>query len=261
MITAVNNKSVKRIAALKKNARNRREENSFIAEGLRMFEETPDELIKAIYVTHDFLENSGEKKRLERLGAMEVSEEVFLKLSDTVTPQGVLMEVGFVENNLDEMISGENALILCLQDIQDPGNLGTMVRTAEGAGVSGIILSKGCVDIYSPKVVRSTMGAIYRMPFVCVSDFEETMMLLKKKNVKLYAAALRKDSLYTNQDFSRKCAILIGNEGNGLSEAVIDISDEAVTIPMEGQVESLNAAVSAAILMYEAKRQRDSVIC
>lgn len=259
MITAVNNKGVKRVIALKKSARDRRENGSFIVEGVRMFEETPDELIKSAYVTSDFYNKYANRGRLDKIGALLTSDEVFAKMSDTVTPQGILLEVAFPENSVEKMISKENAFLLCLQDIQDPGNLGTMLRTAEGAGVSGVIMSRGCVDIYSPKVVRSTMGAIYRMPFAYSDDLVALVPSMQKMGIKVYAAALREDSRYTDKSYLGKCAILIGNEGNGLTKEIIDVSDEAVTIPMEGQVESLNAAMSAGIIMYEAKRQRDSI--
>jgi len=129
-------------------------------------------------------------------------------------------------------------------------------RTAEGAGVSGIILSKDCVDIYNPKTIRSTMGAIYRMPFIYVEDLPEACALLKKKEICLYAAHLDGAHFYDEEDYSGGCAFLIGNEGNGLRDEVAACADVRIKIPMHGQVESLNAAVAASILMYEVCRQR-----
>ena len=260
MITALNNKGVKRIIALKKSSKDRKKEGTFIVEGTRMFDETPDELIKSVYVTPDYQEKCGieEKKRLERLNPVTVSGEVFSKMSDTITPQGILVEVTFPKNNVRDIIHNDNAFLLCLQDIQDPGNLGTMLRTAEGAGITGIIMSRGCVDIYSPKVVRSTMGAIFRMPFAYTEDLEDTVECMKQLDISVYAAALHNNSVpYTDRLYDGKCAILIGNEGNGLTREIIGRASKSVVIPMSGQLESLNAAISAGIIMYEARRQRE----
>ena len=150
----------------------------------------------------------------------------------------------------------EPPLLLLLEDIQDPGNLGTMFRSAEAAGVNGIIMSKGTADVFNPKVVRSTMSAIFRMPFVYVPDLTETMRQLRQCRIALYAACLEGSVPYTEADFRLAAGILIGNEGNGLTEAVQELADGRIRIPMAGQIESLNAAISAGILMYEAARQR-----
>ena len=143
-----------------------------------------------------------------------------------------------------------------LDNLQDPGNLGTIFRTAEAAGVTGIVLSRDCVDIYNPKVIRSTMGAVYRMPFVYVEDLLEALNVMKKKGIKTYAAHLKGKNSYDKEDYKEACAFLIGNEGNGLREEVSNMADTWIRIPMEGQAESLNAAVAAAVLMFEAARQR-----
>ena len=140
--------------------------------------------------------------------------------------------------------------------LQDPGNLGTIFRTAEAAGVTGIIMSRDCVDIYNPKTIRSTMGALYRMPFVYVEDLRETIHTLKEKNIKSYAAHLDGKNTYDKEDYRQGTAFLIGNEGNGLREEIAQCADTWIRIPMCGQVESLNAAVAATVLMFEVSRQR-----
>ena len=255
MITSISNQKVKNVIALREHSKIRKKDKAFIAEGLRMFNETPDESIRNLYVTESFYKTSGLKSRIDSLNYELVSDEVFRKLSDTVTPQGVLMVVDTPEYSLGEIIAEDDAFLLVLEDIQDPGNLGTMLRTAEAAGITGIVMSRGTTDILSPKVIRSTMGAIYRMPFV-YADIFEAMESMKKLGISIHAAALGRDTLYTNADYSGKTAIMIGNEGNGLSEKAINSATDIVTIPMSGQVESLNAAISAAVIMYEAKRQR-----
>ena len=146
--------------------------------------------------------------------------------------------------------------VIILESLQDPGNLGTIVRTALGAGATGIIMNQTTVDIYSPKVVRSTMGALFKMPHLVVEDLHATMEELKAKGVSLYAAHLKGEKFYDEFDFNKPCGFLIGNEGNGLTKETADLASDYLKIPMEGGLESLNASVAAAILMYEVHRQR-----
>ena len=154
------------------------------------------------------------------------------------------------------MIYGDNPLIMILENLQDPGNLGTIIRTAEGAGVDGIIMTSGTVDIYNPKVIRSTMGAMYRMKFAYTDDLAGTVKLLKSKGIITYAAHLKGAVDYVKCDYTKGTAFFIGNEGNGLTDEATDLADRKIIIPMKGKLESLNAAVSGALLMYEAARQR-----
>jgi len=131
-----------------------------------------------------------------------------------------------------------------------------MVRTGEGAGITGVIMNKTTVDLFNPKTIRSTMGSIYRVPFIVTADLAETMNDLKQQGVSLYAAHLKGQYAYDEEDYTKASGFLIGNEGNGLSDEIADLADTYIKIPMEGQVESLNAAISASLLMYEANRQR-----
>ena len=147
-------------------------------------------------------------------------------------------------------------LFLILENLQDPGNLGTIMRTAEGAGASGIIMSSDTVDIYNPKTIRSTMGSIYRVPFFYAEDIRETVRQIQQKGIGIYAAHLHGEKYYDEYDYRRPAAFLIGNEGNGLTEETAKLADTCIRIPMAGQLESLNAAVASALLMYEAARQR-----
>ena len=146
--------------------------------------------------------------------------------------------------------------VIVLDNLQDPGNLGTILRTAEGAGVSGVLLSRESVDLYNPKVIRSTMGSIYRMPFFYSQDLREDLKKWKSRGICLYAAHLKGSRPYDEADYRQPAAFLIGNESQGLTEETADLADCRIRIPMEGQVESLNAAVASAVLMYEARRQR-----
>ena len=255
MIVSCDNKQVKRIAKLLKSAKYRREERAFVTEGIRAFSEVPDDLVESVFVSESLSTDSGMKKRLASLNAEVLKDDVFQKVSDTVTAQGVLAVVKMKDHDLDSLIK-EDGLYLVLETIQDPGNLGTIIRTAEGAGVDAVIMSKDTVDIYSPKVVRATMGALYREPFVYVDDMGALVKKLHSKGIKCYAAHLKGERTFWEEDFIKGTAFFIGNEGNGLSNELTGMADKLIKIPMEGQLESLNAGVSASLLGYEAKRQR-----
>ena len=240
---------------LKKSAKARKKEKCFLVEGPRMFFEIPKDRIEECYLTEEF-----EDKYAEELKGWHyelISENVCKHLSDTKTPQGVIAVVRRTEPSIEELLHKEkNPCFFLLENLQDPGNLGTIVRTAEGAGVTGIIMNRETVDIYNPKVIRSTMGAVFRMPFLYVEDLPEKIKELQKKSIKTYAAHLRGENAYDEEDYTTGCAFLIGNEGNGLRDEVADCANCLIRIPMEGEAESLNAAVAAAVLMFEAGRQR-----
>lgn len=257
MITSTSNGKIKTIQNLRKKAKYRKEEKLFIIEGIRLFQETPKELLKEVYVSEN-AENSL-KEQLFDVKYEVVSDNIFASISDTQTPQGILAVVRQPASSLEKILGKENPLLLILEDLQDPGNLGTIMRTAEGAGVTGILMTKGCVDIYNPKVVRSTMGSIYRMPFLYLEtqeEFDEIFRQLKQRNIVTYGAALMESKDYDKYSYQTGSAFVIGNEGNGLSKKALSLCEKYVKIPMCGQLESLNAAVASSILMYEAFRQR-----
>lgn len=256
MITAASNSRIKRLIQLNQKTKLRRLEDVFVVEGMKMFLEAPADRVKEVYVSASFLERCACRERLEKIGYEAVADSLFQKISDTCTPQGILCVVEQFHYNMKEMLQKEKPLLLVLENIQDPGNLGTMLRTAEGAGVDGVIMSRDTVDIYNPKVIRSTMGSIYRMPFLYTDDLADAIETLRQAGVNVCAAHLKGKQLYTEADYCQGSAFLIGNEGNGLREETAQRADTYIKIPMEGSVESLNAAVAGAILMYEASRQR-----
>lgn len=267
MITSMSNPRMKEVQQLLKKAKVRRESGLFAVEGIKMFREAPGDRIEKVYVSSSFLGDASNQKILEEKGLkaddeklQEVDDRVFKSLSDTVTPQGVLCLVKQEECRLEDMLAsgeeGSEPFLMVLEDLQDPGNLGTIVRTGEGAGVSGIILSRNCVDLYNPKVIRSTMGSIYRMKVCCVDSVAGILPKLHECGVKSYAAHLEGENFYDQEDYRQGTAILIGNEGNGLSEETSRAAGCLIKIPMAGQVESLNAAMAAGVLMYEVSRQR-----
>ena len=260
MITSVTNPKVKQVVLYQNKARERRKDSIFLVEGHKMFDEAPLEWIKEVFVSEKAASKleQGSKTtiKLSRTGYELVSDEVMEKMADTQTPQGILTILRCPQYSEDELLRIPNGLFLILEDLQDPGNLGTIMRTSEGAGVDGIFMSKGTVDMFNPKTVRASMGSIYRVPFIQTDDLQEIMQKMKNNGIHTYAAHLAGQEYYTGYSFAGATAFLIGNEGNGLSDHLSKQADSYLKIPMEGKLESLNAAVATALLIYEAKRQR-----
>ena len=225
-----------------------------------MFLEAPEAQIKEVYLSGEAAEKAGEypevREKLKRTGYETVAPGIFGKISDTLTPQGILCVMMRPEYRLEELLAIPRPVFMVLENLQDPGNLGTILRTAEAAGCTGIVMSRDTVDIYNPKVIRSTMGAVYRVPFFYADRLEETVIRLREKGFMIYGAHLHGAVSFECPDYKVPCACMIGNEGNGLTEPLASLAHQRIRIPMEGKAESLNAAVSAALIMYEAYRQR-----
>lgn len=257
MITSSANGKVKQVMNLTKKAKARREAGLFAAEGLRMFKELPRDRIESLFVSESFLKIPENKRLIGSLPCEEVSDDVFKTMSDTTTPQGVLALVKQYSYTVNDILTQKGPhLLMILDTIQDPGNLGTILRAGEGAGITGVIMNDTTADIYNPKVIRSTMGSICRVPFVYTKDLQGTLTEVKKRGVRLYAAHLDGTNNYEKEDYTVDTGFLIGNEANGLSDETAAMADAYIKIPMLGKVESLNAAVAASVLMYEAARQR-----
>lgn len=267
MITSINNNQIKNIIALNKKARERKAQRLFVVEGIRAVAEVPGHLLSQVFYVEGFDSNEEGKQYLEDLKAKAsdafieaVSVNVFKSMCDTVTPQGILAVVKMQDFTLEDVLGkgGDRpAHIIILESLQDPGNMGTIIRTAEGAGATGIIMNNTTVDLYSPKVVRSTMGSIFRVPHLIVQDLAATVKNLEDEHgVSVYAAHLKGYRFYDEMDFTTPTAFMIGNEGNGLTDEISELATSYLKIPMEGQLESLNASVAASVLMYETSRQR-----
>ena len=272
-ITSASNTRVKRLTALRRKAKQRREEQVFLLEGERLYMDTPREFLREVYVTEKFLD--------EKLGGripdngIIVTQEIMQKVSDTEAPQGVLCVAAMPHYEREDLLgrggcpdqggrmrgtenrAAKAPLLLILENIQDPGNLGTMMRTAEAAGATGILMSSGTADLFNPKTVRATMSSIFRMPFLYTDDLTgEILRLREEDRISVYAAHLKASRPYDEADCSVPCAFLIGNEGNGLTDSAAEAATARVHIPMQGSIESLNAAMAAGILLFEAARQR-----
>lgn len=259
MITSTANPQVRNIIQLMNKAKVRREQGVFLAEGIRIFTEVPKNMRQSVFVSEDFFQKEENRNLLENIDYELVSDHVFRHMSGTQTPQGILCIVRQPNYTLADLLRKRQTHLLVLEGIQDPGNLGTMFRTGEGAGVTGIIMGRDCVDIFAPKTVRATMGSIYRVPFYIADHLHETIAALKQRKITVYAAHLKGMDFYDAHDYQGGTAFLIGNEGNGLTDETAALADVYLRIPMEGQLESLNAAMAAGILMYEVSRQRRKV--
>ena len=256
MITSGNNGQVKNIIQLNQKTKARREQGLFVAEGRKMFGEAPADWIEKVYVSETLTSDPALMEQVEKLPYDIVADSVFRQMSDTQTPQGILTVLRRPSYTLEDILGGKNPLVMVLEDLKDPGNAGTILRTGEGAGVSGVLLTRTCVDITNPKVIRSTMGSVYRMPFLYVESVVSLTQELKKHNIRTFAAHLKGRNSYDQESYTGGTAFLIGNEGKGLTEEAANSADCLIRIPMCGKVESLNAAMASGILMYEAARQR-----
>ncbi len=233
----------------------RRKEGRFIVEGPHLIEEAAGKIDCLVYS-----ENLPEVKKLEDKGVpgYKISHQQFEELSGVEAPQGVLAVVKQFDHQFRDVLKEDKTLIVFCLGVQDPGNLGTIIRSADAFGASGVIVSKGTVDLYNPKVVRATMGSLFHLPIVLTEDEEATIKYLKEHKVKLVAADGSAKQDISASDLKGPVAIMVGNEGAGLAKEVKKLADEKVRIPMSGKAESLNVGIAASVLLYEALRQRSA---
>lgn len=257
-VTGLQNPLVKAAAELKQK-KYRQQRGEFIAEGLRTCEEAV-----AYNAAHTiFYRETTDERTVSLLEAAAakavklvcVSEAVMKKIADTETPQGIIAVCKMQENKIDDLLA-EGKMLLVLDRVGDPGNIGTMLRTADAAGVGGLVLLKGCADIYAPKTVRASMGSLFHLPIVAGMSEEYFTDIAKRAGYELLVTSLEgADNLY-QADLSGRIAFVMGNEANGVSDTLLKEADKKVFIPMQGRAESLNVAMAAGIVMFEAMRKR-----
>lgn len=260
LITSKDNEIVKHIRKLKEK-KYRDETGLYVIEGIKIIEEAIEENadIKKIVICEECVEAGNIEQKLlytiAKYDCVYVKEKIFNFLTDVVAPQGILAVVA--KPNKNTKIKYDQDIILALDGIQDPGNLGTILRTADSANLKQIIVTKNTADPYNPKVVRSTMGAIFRVQILETDDLVKTLKEIKKNKFEVIATSLdTNDSIY-DIDYMKK-VIVIGNEANGVSKEVHKLADNKVKIPMLGKTESLNASVATGIMVYEYIRQKIS---
>ena len=258
IITSKENDKLKSIKKLK-DKKYRDIENCFIIEGIKLVKEAilENQVIKNIIICEDCIKDGQvEQKLLLKLAKYEciyVSKNVFDSISDVNNPQGIMAIVE--KNNKDNKIDYNADIIIVLENLQDPGNLGTILRTIDSANLKQVITTKNTVDFYNPKVVRSTMGAIFRVKNIETDNLGDKLQELKNNGFECICTSLDADNSIYNIDYNKK-VIIIGNEANGVSKEIQDICDKKVIIPMLGKTESLNASVAAGIVIYEYVRKK-----
>lgn len=260
-ITSSKNSIIKEIKSLSRR-KNRWREGLFIIEGIKVIEEAINLSlsIRHIFFSEVLLEVDGGEMFFEKIkdlkGTVKLSRNVFNGITDLENPQGVLAIVEFKERNIADVFSIERPSIMFLDGLNDPGNLGTIIRTADAFNIDAVILGENSVDPYNPKVVRSTMGSIFRVPIYNCKDNNLFFNSIIERGVNVITTSLSGNSL-EREYFHEGFVAVIGNEANGVSREVLEKSTKEVKIPMPGGAESLNAGVAASIIMYEAMRSRD----
>lgn len=258
IISSKDNEFIKHIKKLKEK-KYRDLNKEFVIEGIKLIKEAIEEKcnIKQIVIC-DNCQNSEiiPKELMYEIAKYEciyVTDKVFSSISDVNTPQGIMAIIG--RENTEAQINYSEDIIVALDDIQDPGNLGTILRTVDSVGINQILVSKGTADCYNPKVVRSTMGAIFRVNIIECNDLEKTLKEIKKHKFELIITSLQTENSIYDIDYNKK-VIVIGNEANGVEQKIQDIADIKAKIPMLGKTESLNASVATGIILYEYVRRK-----
>lgn len=261
-VESSSNKGFKWLKSLLKK-RNRWKESLFIAEGVRSVEQilNGDQEVECIVYSESIEKTDRGLKLLERvqesnIKAICLDEKLFKEISETEEPQWIIAVVKFGFKSLEESMKEEGNFYILLDRVQDPGNMGTIIRTGEAFGANGIIVTDGCVDVYNSKTVRSTMGALFDIALIYYEDIEEAISELKSRNIKIVSSSLDTENMLYDIDLREDMALVVGNEGSGISERVVELSDELAKIPMAGKAESLNAGVASGVFMYEVLRQR-----
>ena len=250
MITSKENKLIKHIKSLTQK-KNRDKNNEYIIEGIKLVQEAINEKqdIKKIIICKELLNIKVNTKDYD---IEEVDKKTFVAISDTITPQGIL---AIIKKPKPSKINGP--IIFALERVQDPGNVGTIIRTLECTGIKDIIISSDSAEPYNPKVVRSTMGAIFRVNIYNENELTNQLKEMKEKGYKIIASTLEESTDYTKINYKEKCVIVIGNESNGISKETKEIADIKIKIPMLGKTESLNAGVAASIIAYETIKSKN----
>ena len=259
LISSKENKRIKYLKKLSSSSSFRREEGVFAAEGLRLCGDAlkSGAAVTAAFFSESFCDRNADFVREASAVAGEaflLRDSVFAAVADTKTPQGVLFVIKRLDKNLDFDRIKDNGKVLALETVQDPVNLGTILRSAEAFGISAVVLTRDCCDVYSPKVTRGSMGAVFRLPFYITDNLPALIGEFNRYGTS-FAAVLDKDSVSLNEcSFEGAALAVVGNEGNGLTEDTVKACTHKLYIPMSGKAESLNVSAAASIILWEMKK-------
>lgn len=250
-ITSISNNIIKEVLSLQ-NKKFRDELGLFVVEGKKQIDEIPvDWNIKYFVAVKDF-----ENKILNKDKVYFVSDKIFRKISSTVTPQGIMAVVEQKKFDINSITNIKDGLFVILDCLQDPGNLGTIIRSSVAFGANGIFISRNSVDVYSSKVIRSAMGAIFKIPIITECNVKEILKFLKSKNITIYSLDLAAQNYISETNFKNSSAIIVGNESTGIEKDIISTADKRIKIKMVKNVDSLNASVACSVALYEISKQR-----
>lgn len=258
IISSKDNELIKHIKKLK-DKKHRDESNEYIIEGVKLIEEAVKEnaRIKKIIVCEDTTRTyeipTHIMYEIAKYECVYVTDKIFASITQVTNPQGIMAIIE--KGDTDAQIDYTQDIIVALDDVQDPGNLGTILRTVDSIGLNQIIVSKGTADAFNSKVVRSTMGAIFRVKIIEVENLPQSIKEMRRHHFKLMVTSLQTENSIYDIKFNKKI-IVIGNESNGVSKEIQEMADEKAKIPMLGKTESLNASVAAGVVMYEYVRQK-----
>ncbi|MBQ7352909.1 MAG: RNA methyltransferase [Clostridia bacterium] len=261
LITSKTNSTIVKIGKLM-NKKSRNEDHLFVCNGIKLFEEAVNCKVEIPYIVLNNNSEFSDNIILKLKSCIKnhtkiicVTEQVFEKLSDEKSPQGIVAVCKFLNNITTRFTFVENEKVMMLESVRDPGNVGTIIRNAAAFGIDSLVISSDCADVYSSKVVRAAMGAIFKVKICIVDNLSEVILYFKSNNRRVMTAALTKKSrILTKNSLTPTDIIIIGNEGHGASNEVISLCDETILIPMAENTESLNAAIAAAIFMWELNK-------
>ncbi len=252
IITSRENKIFK-LAKLLKTQKGRTDKGLFMIEGFRIVK---DALSKGIKAECIIVKDGTEIDFTADCPVYAFAQKLFSEIAETVSPQGVIAICPVKKCSLEDILSLEKKCVVMCEALQDPGNIGTVIRTAHAADSGGVILTKGCCDLYNPKIVRATMSAMFSVPVVSGAESENVIEYFRANGYKIVAGALTDSAVdFYSADLSGKVLIIIGNEGNGVEERTLSLCDSVLKIPMRSDAESLNAAVAGSVMVYEHYRQ------
>ena len=256
-ITSIQNPFIKSLVLLQEKAKNRRQTGTFLIEGVREISLAVKGKyeIETVLFYPEICSEAEAKKLAPSAELIEINKDVFQKLSYRDTTEGILAVAKIKTHQLSDLQLSQNPLILVAEGIEKPGNLGAILRTADAANIDAVIIANPKSDLYNPNIVRSSVGCVFTRQ-IAVASSEETIAFLQKRNIAIYCATLQDSTAYHTQDYQQPTALVVGTEATGITEIWRKNSKQNIIIPMKGVIDSMNVSVAAAILLFEAKRQR-----
>lgn len=257
-IESVQNPFIKSLVQLQEKAKARKQTGTFLIEGHREIElalKGRYELETILFLPEIISENRLNELTNKQINAVEISKEVYQKLAYRDTTEGILAVAKTKSLSLTDLKLSKNPLLLIAEGIEKPGNLGAILRTADAANIDAVIIANPRTDLYNPNIIRSSVGCLFTRQ-IAIGTSEEIIAFLKENNINFYSATLQNSTSYHTQDYTKPTALVVGTEATGLSEIWRKESTSNIIIPMQGEIDSMNVSVAAAILLFEAKRQR-----